>query len=83
MDERKTLLDLINENVTEPDNEQIIDLPLSKVKPNPYQPRKEFDKAALNDLASSIKEHGVIQPIIVKDVIVHLYLQNVKQFPQL
>ena len=67
MDERKTLLDLINENVTEPDNEQIIDLPLSKVKPNPYQPRKEFDKAALNDLASSIKEHGVIQPIIVKE----------------
>ena len=61
------LFDLINENVTEPDNEQIIDLPLSKVKPNPYQPRKEFDKAALNDLASSIKEHGVIQPIIVKE----------------
>lgn len=67
MDERKTLLDLINENVTEPDNEQIVDLPLSKVKPNPYQPRKEFDKAALNELAASIKEHGVIQPIIVKE----------------
>ncbi|MBS1476638.1 MAG: ParB/RepB/Spo0J family partition protein [Acholeplasmatales bacterium] len=67
MDERKTLLDLMNENITEPDNEQIIELPLSKVKPNPYQPRKEFDKDALNDLASSIKVHGVIQPIIVKE----------------
>lgn len=67
MDERKTILDLISENVIEPDNEQIIDIPLSKIKTNPYQPRKEFDKEALDDLASSIKEHGVIQPIIVKE----------------
>ena len=33
---------------------------------NPYQPRKVFDEEALNELAASIKEHGVFQPIIVR-----------------
>ena len=36
------------------------------VRPNPYQPRKIFSEEALQELASSIKEHGVFQPIIVK-----------------
>jgi len=39
---------------------------LTDLRPNPYQPRKVFDQEALNELASSIKEHGVFQPIIVK-----------------
>ena len=47
-------------------NEEIVELNLSELRPNPYQPRKVFDEEALNELASSIKEHGVIQPIIVK-----------------
>lgn len=47
-------------------NEEIVDLPISDLRPNPYQPRKVFDEKALQELASSIKEHGVIQPIIVK-----------------
>lgn len=47
-------------------NEEIVELNLSDLRPNPYQPRKVFDEAALNELASSIKEHGVFQPIIVK-----------------
>ncbi|MEC9474521.1 MAG: ParB/RepB/Spo0J family partition protein [Candidatus Neomarinimicrobiota bacterium] len=38
---------------------------LSKIKTNPYQPRKEFNKDALSDLASSIKQKGVISPITV------------------
>lgn len=38
---------------------------LSKVYPNPNQPRKNFDKESLNELAESIKIHGLIQPIIV------------------
>ena len=46
--------------------EEVRELPLSEIRVNPYQPRKTFDEAALNDLAESIKEHGVIQPIIVK-----------------
>ena len=47
-------------------NEEIVELNINDLRPNPYQPRKVFDEEALNELASSIKEHGVFQPIIVK-----------------
>ena len=47
-------------------NDQIVEINLSELRANPYQPRKNFDEEALNELASSIKEHGVFQPIIVK-----------------
>lgn len=47
-------------------NDGIIDISLDELRPNPYQPRKVFDEQALNELAESIKEHGVFQPIIVK-----------------
>ena len=47
-------------------NEEIIDIKLDDLRPNPYQPRKVFNDEALSDLAESIKEHGVFQPIIVK-----------------
>ena len=40
---------------------------LSKIKTNPYQPRKEFDKKSLEDLALSIKQKGVISPITVRE----------------
>lgn len=50
-------------------NNEVVDLPLSELRPNPYQPRKIFDDDALNELASSIKEHGVFQPIIVKKTV--------------
>lgn len=39
---------------------------LSKIRPNPYQPRKTFDQAALEELAESIKENGVFQPVLVR-----------------
>ena len=41
-------------------------LSLSDIVPNPYQPRKDFDEDNLKDLTQSIKERGVIQPIIVR-----------------
>ena len=47
-------------------NDQIVEIDLNELRANPYQPRKNFDEEALNELASSIKEHGVFQPIIVK-----------------
>lgn len=47
-------------------NDQIVEINLSELRANPYQPRKNFDEEALNELASSIKEYGVFQPIIVK-----------------
>lgn len=49
--------------------EEIVDIKLSDLRPNPYQPRKVFDEEALEELASSIKEHGVIQPVIIKKTI--------------
>jgi len=52
--------------IEESTNEEIIELPLSELRSNPYQPRKNFDEAALQELANSIKEHGVFQPIIAK-----------------
>ncbi len=47
--------------------EDVLNIELVKIKPNPYQPRKNFKKEALNDLAESIKEYGVIQPIVVSE----------------
>ncbi len=47
------------------DKNQVSLIEISKITPNPFQPRKIFDEAALNELANSIKEHGLIQPIIV------------------
>ena len=46
--------------------EEIIQIPLDELRSNPYQPRKVFDEVALNELAESIKNYGVFQPIIVK-----------------
>lgn len=50
----------------EASNEEIIEIDIEQLRPNPYQPRKVFNEDALQELASSIKEHGVFQPIIVK-----------------
>ncbi|HEG1625458.1 TPA: ParB/RepB/Spo0J family partition protein [Campylobacter coli] len=47
------------------DKNQVSLVEISKITPNPFQPRKTFDEAALSELANSIKEHGLIQPIIV------------------
>ena len=44
-------------------------LPISEIRPNPYQPRKNFDQDKLKELAESIREHGVFQPIIVRKAI--------------
>lgn len=45
---------------------EIVEISLDEIRSNPYQPRKIFDEEALNELAESIKEHGIVQPIIVK-----------------
>ena len=50
-----------------------IRLPLEQIRPNPYQPRKIFEPEALAELAQSISEHGVFQPILVKKSSVHGY----------
>ncbi len=52
--------------IEETPEEQIINIPLKELRSNPYQPRKVFDEEKLEELANSIKEHGVFQPIIAK-----------------
>ena len=52
--------------VTETPKEEIVDVNLDELRSNPYQPRKVFDEGALKELADSISQHGVFQPIIVK-----------------
>lgn len=58
--------DEVSESGQKPENiEGVLELDIKKIYPNPNQPRKNFDKTALNELAASIKTHGIIQPIIV------------------
>ena len=52
-----------------PKHQQVVEVPLSLIRPNPYQPRKHFDEKSLAELAASIKTHGLIQPVVlVEDV---------------
>jgi len=48
------------------DKESVVEIPLKEITPNPYQPRKVFDDEKLDELAASIKEHGVFQPILLR-----------------
>ena len=47
----------------------VIDISLARISANPYQPRKHWDDADLADLAASIREHGVLQPVLVTETI--------------
>lgn len=50
--------------------EAVLTIPLNKIKPNRFQPRQKFDKAKLQELADSIKQHGLAQPILVSESVV-------------
>ncbi len=45
----------------------VLELDIDIIKPNPYQPRKTFNQEALQELSESIKEHGLLQPVVVYD----------------
>lgn len=62
-------LDALIPSLSVKDDDKVIDVPLSQLRPNPYQPRKTFDEESIKELAESIKQHGVIQPIIVRTVL--------------
>ena len=51
---------------TTPDHKDVTSVALRNIQPNPYQPRTEFDEVRLSELAESIKQQGVIQPLIVE-----------------
>ncbi len=46
--------------------EQVLTLPVADIRPNPYQPRRTFDDEGLRELASSIRRHGILQPLTVR-----------------
>lgn len=54
------------------DSVQFIALEL--IRPNPYQPRKTFEEERLNDLASSIQQHGILQPIVLRQTVQGYYI---------
>jgi ParB family transcriptional regulator, chromosome partitioning protein len=62
-------LDALIPSLSINDDDKVVEIPLSQLRVNPYQPRKTFNEDALKELAASIKEHGVIQPIIVRSVL--------------
>lgn len=53
------------DNLQKSSDVQVLQAPLSKIVPNPYQPRKEFESEALSELADSIRRYGVLQPLLV------------------
>jgi ParB family chromosome partitioning protein len=71
-DEKKprTFTDLLNEHHVDDmlEGETIEDIQLTEIKPNPFQPRRVFDQEKIAELAESIKEYGIFQPIILKKV---------------
>ena len=52
----------------ERERQGVVEVEIGQIRPNPNQPRKEFDEVRLEELALSIKEHGIVQPIIVRKV---------------
>jgi len=64
----RALIPEIPEEETEERRNSIQDIEVKKIKPNPFQPRENFDEVALDDLKNSIAEKGIIQPISVRKV---------------
>lgn len=59
-------LDALLANMEPEKEETVREIPIKEIRPNPYQPRKVFDKKAIEELRDSIIEHGILQPIIVR-----------------
>ncbi|HCU8249417.1 TPA: ParB/RepB/Spo0J family partition protein [Staphylococcus aureus] len=63
-----------DQRITKTKDEQIKQIDISNIKPNPYQPRKTFDENHLNDLADSIKQYGILQPIVLRKTVQGYYI---------
>ena len=63
-----TVIDFDNfeQEVIEENSKDVLEIKIDDIRSNPYQPRKTFDTETLNELAKSIEEYGVVEPIIVK-----------------
>lgn len=63
-------LDDIQNNSAEAPGRREVELPIDEIRPNPYQPRKEFEKKALQELSDSIRTHGIFTPLLVRKTVV-------------
>ncbi len=63
-----------DQRITKTKDEQIKLIDMSDIKPNPYQPRKTFDENHLNDLADSIKQYSILQPIVLRKTVQGYYI---------
>lgn len=63
-----------DQRITKTKDEQIKQIDISDIIPNPYQPRKTFDENHLNDLADSIKQYGILQPIVLRKTVQGYYI---------
>lgn len=63
-----TVIDFDNfeKDIVEESSKDVTEIDIDEIRSNPYQPRKTFDIESLNELAKSISEYGIVQPIIVK-----------------
>lgn len=64
-----SVLDEIQQGKSEVEGSKKSEIFIDQIRPNPYQPRRTFDEAKLNELAQSIKTHGVFTPILVKQAV--------------
>ncbi|MBC1398159.1 ParB/RepB/Spo0J family partition protein [Listeria fleischmannii] len=55
-------------NTVDTNEEAVVLVAIDKIEANPFQPRKKFDKKAINELRDSIKIHGVLQPVILRQI---------------
>src|ERR1700720_1360561 len=62
-------LDALITSLSIKEDDKIVEIPLTQLRANPYQPRKTFEEEAIKELAESIREHGVIQPIVVRQAL--------------
>jgi ParB family chromosome partitioning protein len=51
----------------------LAEVPVEQISPNPYQPRKTFNEASIEELARSVREHGIVQPLVVTRIGDHKY----------
>lgn len=66
---KRGLTDLLKENeMIDLEKEEVVEIDVDNIKPNPFQPRRHFDPQALQELAESIRINGVLQPVILKKV---------------
>lgn len=59
-------LEALISGLEQAEQEAVQEISLQELRPNPYQPRKQFDDQSLQELAESIRQHGIVQPLIVR-----------------